>query len=92
MANYSHSKLSTFEECKHKYKLKYIDLKKVKHKTPAFFVVGSVVHKVLELLFKEVAKERIVSMEELNQIFEKGWVGAFKLISEQKLFPKRGLK
>jgi len=77
-SNYSHSKLSTFEECKHKYKLKYIEFKKVDSKTPAFFVVGSVVHKALELLYKEVAKERIVSKEELNQLFEKEWGIAFK--------------
>ena len=78
MPNYSHSKLSCFEECKHKYKLKYIEFKKVEAKTPAFFVVGSTVHKALELLYKEVAKERVVSKEELNQLYiNKTILGSF---------------
>jgi len=53
MPQYSHSKLSTFEQCLQKYKFRYIDKIVVPGKSVEAFL-GSMVHKALEWLYKEI--------------------------------------
>jgi len=54
MARYSHSKLSTYEQCKLRYKLKYIDkiIPEVEKSIESH--LGSVVHETLEWLYNSV--------------------------------------
>lgn len=69
---YSHSKLSTFEQCQQKYKYRYIDKIKVLGKSIEG-VLGSVVHNVLEYLYQEVAKGRLPNVDEVITIYADTW-------------------
>jgi len=53
MTRYSHSKLSTFEQCRYKYKLKYVDRIKLEGASNVEAFLGSRVHEALEKL-KEI--------------------------------------
>ncbi len=96
MAVYSHSKLSVFEECKYKYKLKYIDFVRVKTKKVIFFVVGIVVHEVLEELYKKVLLGEEPSLFSLKSFFEKQWKKHFSADAidqnEKNVFPEEYYK
>ncbi len=76
MSTYSHSQLSTFEQCRYKYKLSYIDNKKVKISTVEAFM-GNLVHASLEKLYKDLKFKKLNSLKELiafyNNEWEKGW-------------------
>ncbi|MBI5002967.1 PD-(D/E)XK nuclease family protein [Candidatus Woesearchaeota archaeon] len=48
MTTYSHSKLGTFQQCKYKYKLQYIDKVKVDVPDTVETFMGKLVHEVLE--------------------------------------------
>mgnify|MGYP001609271620 FL=1 len=54
MTSYSHSKLGTFQQCKYKYKLQYIDKIKVDIPDTVETFMGKLVHKVLEKLYKDL--------------------------------------
>ena len=73
MANYSHSKLSTFEQCKQKYKFSYIDGIKVEWAKSAHLVLGGVVHTVLEKLYKDLKYQKKDSLKELLDFYDKQW-------------------
>lgn len=73
MVTYSHSQLSTFEHCKYKYKLQYIDRVEVDVPTTIEAFVGSRVHEALEKLYKDLQFEKLNSKEELLAYFEKRW-------------------
>ena len=73
MPTYSHSQLSTFEHCKYKYKLQYIDKVEVDVPTTIEAFVGSRVHEALEKLYKDLQYEKINSKEELILFFKKRW-------------------
>ena len=44
MTSYSHSRLGTFQQCRYKYKLQYIDKIKVKTQTTIEAFMGNRVH------------------------------------------------
>jgi len=48
MTSYSHSRLGTFQQCRYKYKLQYIDKVKVDIPTTIDAFMGALVHKALE--------------------------------------------
>jgi len=73
MSQYSHSKLSTFEDCKFKYKLRYIDNIRFESKKAAHFVLGTVVHETLEKLYKDLKFQKLNSLDDLNKFFEERW-------------------
>jgi len=53
MTCYSHSRISTYENCPYQYKLRYIDKKKPEiHPTTIEAFMGSMVHESLEYLYK----------------------------------------
>jgi len=53
MATYSHSRVSTYENCPYQYKLKYIDKVKVDVPTTIECFMGDLVHQTLEKLYKD---------------------------------------
>ena len=53
MPTYSHSKISTFDQCKYKYKLQYIDKVEVDIPNTIEAFMGGIVHKALEKLHQE---------------------------------------
>ncbi|MEK6867974.1 MAG: PD-(D/E)XK nuclease family protein [Nanoarchaeota archaeon] len=73
MTSYSHSKLGTFQQCKYKYKLQYIDKIKVDIPDTVETFMGKLVHKVLEKLYKDLQFQKMNSKEELLVMFEKIW-------------------
>ena len=72
MATYSHSKLSTFEQCRRKYRFRYIDRIKVPGQSVEAFL-GSVVHEVLEHLYEDVRHTKIAGLEEMLEDYRKRW-------------------
>jgi len=70
---YSHSRLSTFEQCPFKYKLKYI--KKVKSEIPDTVetFLGSRVHESLEKLYMDLEHQKKNTVEELIQYYQSQW-------------------
>ena len=72
MTLYSHSRLTTFETCPYQYKLKYIDKLDMGVETVERFL-GSLVHSVLEKLYKDLLNGKENSLEELLEYFEQEW-------------------
>lgn len=77
MTCYSHSRISTFENCPYQYKLRYIDRIKPEIPDTIEAFMGSVVHEVLEWLYKQIRFEKEVSkdllLERFNEIWDKGY-------------------
>ncbi|MEK6963923.1 MAG: PD-(D/E)XK nuclease family protein [Nanoarchaeota archaeon] len=73
MANYSHSKLGTFEQCKYKYKLQYLDKVKVEVPDTIENFMGKRVHEALEKLYRDLQHEKRISKEELLSFFLENW-------------------
>jgi putative RecB family exonuclease len=78
MAVYSHSKLSTFEQCKYKYKLKYIDKIKPDIEKSIEAHLGTCTHDSLEWLYKEVLKGRIPELDEVIEKYTNCWQEDYK--------------
>ncbi|MDP3966631.1 MAG: PD-(D/E)XK nuclease family protein [archaeon] len=73
MALYSHSRLSTYEQCKYQYKLKYVDKIRIPVKKSIEAYLGECVHHALEWLYKKVIEERIPEMDELIEEYALFW-------------------
>jgi len=76
---YSHSKLSTFEQCPFKYKLRYIDkIKPVIEKTIESHL-GSAVHDTLEWLYNSVKENpnKEISLDEIITYYSIKWQDEF---------------
>lgn len=74
MKVYSHSRLSTFEQCNLKYKFKYIDniIPEIEKTIEAH--VGSIVHKTLEWMYSEVKEKRIPTIDEVIVYYSRNWM------------------
>ena len=72
MTIYSHSRLGTFQQCKYKYKLQYIDKIKSDLESIEIFM-GKRVHEVLEKLYNDLKFQKLNTKEELLLFFEKIW-------------------
>ena len=94
MAMYSHSKLSTFENCKYKYKLHYVDGIKPEFKATIETFMGSRVHETLEKLYTDLKFMKENSLEDLikflNTRWEKEW--ADNIIINKKEYGKDNYK
>src|SRR3989338_11373830 len=73
MAQYSHSKLGTFQQCKQKYKFQYVDKVKVESKDTIETFLGSLVHKTLEKLYKDLKFQKLNTKKELLNFFKECW-------------------
>ena len=69
---YSHSKLSTFEQCNLKYKYKYVDKIKIDEQTIES-LLGFAVHNVLEYIYNEAKQGRTPSVDEVITIYSEVW-------------------
>lgn len=85
---YSHSKLQTFEQCKLKYKLRYLDKIKPPIKGTIEAHLGSSVHDSLEWLYKEVMKNNLPTLQDLIEKYLENWNKKF---SEEFLIVKKEL-
>jgi putative RecB family exonuclease len=86
MAIYSHSKLSTFEQCKKKYKLKYIDKIKPEIETTIEGYLGSKVHDALEWIYKNKMQGDLVNLDQTIEYyihsFNKDYNKEIKIVNE----------
>lgn len=75
MAIYSHSKLSTFEQCPLKYKLRYIDKIKPEIEKTIEAHLGSSVHNTLEWLYNSIKKnpEKAFTLDEIINYYIDEW-------------------
>ncbi|MFH1408907.1 MAG: PD-(D/E)XK nuclease family protein [Nanoarchaeota archaeon] len=73
MPVYSHSRLSTFETCKLKFKYGYIDKIEPEIKGTIETFMGSRVHDTLEKLYKELMQGKKNSLKDLLQFYDEQW-------------------
>jgi len=73
MTTYSHSKISTYENCPYQYKLHYIDKVKVDIPTTIEPFMGDIVHQTLEKLYKDKKFHKINSKAMLVKFFKELW-------------------
>ncbi len=79
MAVYSHSRLSTFEQCKLKYKFKYIDKIEVEVEENIEAFLGHVIHSTLEWLYNTKIKDnKTPTLDEVIVLFTETWRNEFK--------------
>ena len=79
MAVYSHSRLSTFEQCKLKYEYKYIDKIEVEVEESIEAFLGHVIHTALEYLYNTKIKEnKTLNIDEVIIFFTETWQKEFK--------------
>jgi len=73
MTCYSHSRISTYENCPYQYKLKYIDKIKVDVPTTIEAFMGDLVHQTLEKLYKDKKFNKRVSKAMLLKFYKDLW-------------------
>lgn len=78
MTMYSHSRLSSYEQCKYKYKLKYIDKVPSPVEKSIEAHLGTCVHDALEWLYKEVLEGNLPTLDETLEQYTKKWKEEFK--------------
>ncbi len=72
MTLFSHSRLSTYDNCPYQYRCHYLDRIRVKEETVEAFL-GNRVHEVLEKLYEDVTHTRVPSLKDLLGFFEERW-------------------
>lgn len=79
MTMYSHSRLSSFEQCRYRYKLRYLDKVPSPVEKSIETHLGSCVHDALEWLYKEVKdNNRTPEIDEIIQKYADRWKQDFK--------------
>jgi putative RecB family exonuclease len=73
MAVFSHSRLSTFEQCPQKFKYAYIDKVETEILRTIETYMGDLVHQTLEKLYKDLKFLKLNSVEELLSFYNKLW-------------------
>ncbi len=73
MVAYSHSRISTFENCPYQYKLKYIDKIKPEIPTTIEAFMGNIVHETLEKLYKDKGNGLITDEDSLIEYYLDLW-------------------
>jgi putative RecB family exonuclease len=95
MPVYSHSRLSTFEQCPLKYKYEYVDRLDSQLGETVEAFMGTRVHETLEKLYKDVKHTKSPTLEELlafySEQWEKNWVPSIRIIKEYEDFHYRAL-
>jgi putative RecB family exonuclease len=69
---YSNSRIQTFEQCPHKYKLRYVDNIKTDGEGIEAFV-GKRVHEAMEKLYRDLKLAKLNSLEDLLAFYESAW-------------------
>ena len=73
MVTYSHSRISTYENCPYQYKLRYIDKVKVDVPTTIEAFMGNMVHQTLEFLYKNKKFKKRVAKNILIKFYRDLW-------------------
>jgi putative RecB family exonuclease len=87
MVIYSHSRLSTFEQCPQKFKLHYIDKIETEVKESVEAFMGVRIHETLEKLYSDLRYQKKNTLEELigflDDEWEKNWNDAIVIVKRQ---------
>lgn len=96
---YSHSKLSTFEQCPAKFKYRYLDKVPVEFEKTIESFFGEIIHKTLEWLYSQVKEKKIPSLDATIEHYANVWEEEFskeklklKEKGEEKNFFEKGVK
>ncbi|MBS3094652.1 PD-(D/E)XK nuclease family protein [Candidatus Pacearchaeota archaeon] len=73
MATYSHSRVSTYENCPYQYKLRYLDKVKVDIPTTIEAFMGDIVHQTLEHLYKLKKFKKRIALGSLIKFYRELW-------------------
>jgi len=73
MKQFSHSKLETYKRCPLQYKFRYLTSLKPEGEETIEAFVGSKVHSVLELLYRDLLKTKLNSLDDLIKFYDKIW-------------------
>lgn len=73
MVIYSHSRLSTFEQCKLKFKFRYIDKLEPEIESTIEGFLGGIVHEALEWLYTEIINKRLPTLEQVIECYAINW-------------------
>lgn len=73
MRSFSHSKLSTFKRCPLSFYLQYLTKLKPDRPDNVEAFMGSRVHETLELLYRDLLKTKMNSLEELLEFYDNQW-------------------
>lgn len=84
---YSHSRLSTFENCPYQYKLRYVDRVKIDDPGSIEQFLGSRVHDALEWLYDLALRGRVVNetelLEHFEELWEKQWDDKLRIVKQE---------
>jgi putative RecB family exonuclease len=87
MTVYSHSRLSCFEQCPHKFKLQYIDKVEPEAEESIEAFLGLRVHETLEKLYRDLLHYKKNSLEDLllflNKVWESNWDDSIIIVKEE---------
>ena len=70
---YSHSRLSTFEDCPLKYKYIYIDKLDRDRRDSVEAFMGGLVHETMEKLYHDLSYTKLNALEELLAFYRQRW-------------------
>jgi len=73
MKQFSHSKLQVYERCPLQYKLQYLSKIKVERENSVEAFMGSRVHDTLELLYRDLLKTKLNTLEDLLSFYDETW-------------------
>jgi putative RecB family exonuclease len=73
MKQFSHSKLQVYERCPLQYKFQYLTNLKATKETTIEAFMGGCVHSVLELLYRDLQKTKLNSLEDLLKFYDELW-------------------
>jgi putative RecB family exonuclease len=77
MVIYSHSRLSTFEQCQLKFKLKYLDKVEPDIEQTIEAFLGNKVHETLEWLYTQISLDKEPTLDEIISSYAMNWKNSF---------------
>ena len=87
MKVFSHSRLSCYEQCPQKYKLKYIDRVETEVEESIEAFLGVRVHETLEKLYRDLGYQKVNTLDELLDFFhsewKKNWYDSIVIVKEE---------
>jgi len=96
---FSHSRISTFEQCPQKFKFHYIDKAEVEEIEGVEAFLGRRVHETLEKLYKDLKFQKLMTLPELIKYYreqwKKNWSNNVQIVREEyseKNYKKMGEK
>ena len=94
MPIYSHSRLGTFQQCKYRFKLKYINKIKVDIPDTIETFLGGLVHEVMKKLYSDLMHQKLNSKEQLVKLFLEKWEGKWsdKILMVKKEYTKKNYR